>query len=47
MRLISFDLPVDRKYTLEDQQVDFPSDVGFEFIPDLQDKEITWGKETS
>jgi len=46
-RLISFDLPVDRKYTLEDQQVDFPSDVGFEFIPDLQDKEITWGKETS
>tara|TARA_R100000995_G_scaffold71301_1_gene39934 strand:- start:46 stop:624 length:579 start_codon:yes stop_codon:yes gene_type:complete len=46
-RLISFDLPIDRKYTLEDQQVDFPSDVGFEFIPDLQDKEITWGKETS
>jgi hypothetical protein len=46
-RLISFDLPVDRKYTLEDQQVDFPNDVGFEFIPDLQDKEITWGKETS
>ena len=46
-RLISFDLPIDRKYTLEDQQVDFPNDVGFEFIPDLQDKEITWGKETS
>ena len=46
-RLISFDLPVDRKYTLEDQQVDFPNDVGFEFIPDLQDKEITWGKESS
>ena len=46
-RLISFDLPINRKYTLEDQQVDFPNDVGFEFIPDLQDKEITWGKETS
>ena len=46
-RLISFDLPIDRKYTLEDQQVDFPNDVGFEFIPDLQDKEITWGKESS
>jgi|TARA_R110001592_G_scaffold97124_3_gene278238 hypothetical protein len=46
-RLISFDLPADRKYTLEDQQVDFPNDLGFEFIPDLQDKEITWGKATS
>jgi len=46
-RLISFDLPSDRKYTLEDQKVDFPNDLGFEFIPDLQDKEITWGKETS
>ena len=46
-RLISFDLPVDRKYTLEDQQVDFPNDVGFEFIPDLQDKEIIWGKKTN
>ena len=45
-RLISFDLPIDRKYTLEDQQVDFPSDVGFEFIPDLQDKEVVWGKQT-
>ena len=46
-RLVQFDLPLNRLYTLEDQQVDFPNDVGFEFIPDLQDKEIIWGKATN
>ena len=46
-RLITFEKPANRMYTLEDQQVDFSSDIGFEFIPDLQDKEIIWGKETS
>ena len=46
-RLVQFELPLNRMYTLEDQQVDFPNDVGFEFIPDLQDKEIVWGKQTS
>ena len=45
-RLVSFELPKERLYTLEDQQVDFSSDLGFEFIPSLQDKEITWGKKT-
>ena len=34
-------------YTNEDQKIDFTSDLGFEFIPDLQDKEITWGKKTN
>ena len=46
-RLITFEKPANRMYTLEDQKVDFPNDVGFEFIPDLQDKEITWGKKTN
>jgi len=45
-RLVVFELPKERLYTLEDQQIDFPNDVGFEFIPELQDKEITWGKKT-
>jgi hypothetical protein len=45
-RLVQFELPLNRMYTLEDQQIDFPSDIGFEFIPDLQDKEIIWGKKT-
>ena len=45
-RLVIFDLPLNRFYTLEDQEVDFSGDLGFEFIPDLQDKEIVWGKQT-
>ena len=46
-RLVTFEKASNRMYTLEDQQVDFANDVGFEFIPDLQDKEIIWGKATS
>ena len=46
-RLITLDRANERRYTLEDQKIDFPSDLGFEFIPDLQDKQIVWGKETS
>ena len=31
----------------EDQQERFTGDLGFEFVTDLQDKEIIWGKKTS
>ena len=46
-RLITFEKPANRMYTLEDQKVDYPNDLCFEFIPDLQDKEIIWGKKTN
>ena len=46
-RLVSFEKASNRMYTLEDQKVDYLNDLGFEFIPDLQDKEIIWGKETN
>ena len=46
-RLITFEKASNRMYTLEDQKVDFANDIGFEFIPDLQDKEIIWGKATN
>ena len=46
-RLITFEKASNRMYTLEDQKIDFPNDIGFEFIPDLQDKEIIWGKKTN
>ena len=46
-RLIALDRPKKRRYTHEDQQLSFSGDLGFEFIPDLQDKEIIWGKKTS
>jgi hypothetical protein len=46
-RLIALDRSKERRYTHEDQQLSFPGDKGFEFVPDLQDKEIIWGKSTS
>ena len=46
-RLIALDRPKERRYTHEDQQLSFRGDLAFEFVPDLQDKEIIWGKKTS
>lgn len=34
-----------RRYTDEDQHIDFPSDQGFKFVNGLQDKKIYWGTE--
>ena len=42
-RLIAFDRPKERRFTHEDQQERFSGDLGLEFVPDLQDKEIIWG----
>jgi len=33
-----------RNYTHEDQQIDFPGDLGFEYVPGLQDWNGVWGK---
>lgn len=30
------------RYTHEDQQIDYPGDLGLEFVNDLQDKELVW-----
>jgi hypothetical protein len=46
-RLISFDRPKERRFTNEDQLQRFTGDKGLEFVPDLQDKEIVWGKSTN
>ena len=43
-RLIDLDRTRERRYTSEDQKIDFPNDKGLEFIADLQDKEIIWGR---
>ena len=34
-----------KRYTLEDHQADFPGDLFFEFLPCLQEAEVTWGGE--
>ena len=46
-RLIALDRAKNRRYTHEDQQERFSGDLGFEFVPDLQDKQIIWGKKTA
>lgn len=35
-----------RRYTHEDQQIDYPGDMFFEFVAGLVDKEVTWGAAT-
>lgn len=42
-RLIDLDRARERRYTSEDQAIDYPTDLGFEFVPSLQDAQIIWG----
>lgn len=34
----------ERRYTSEDQKIDYPSDTFFDQVPDLQNKEVQWGR---
>lgn len=43
-RLIDLGRPRIRRYTSEDQKSLFPGDRGFDYVNDLQDKLIEWGK---
>ena len=36
-----------RRYTDEDLQIEYPGDLGLEYVAGLQNKEITWGKATA
>tara|TARA_R110000744_G_scaffold311151_1_gene418748 strand:- start:20 stop:577 length:558 start_codon:yes stop_codon:yes gene_type:complete len=42
-RLIDLDRSRERRFTSEDQKIDFPNDKGLEFITSLQEKAIVWG----
>lgn len=43
-RLADMQRPSERSYTDLEQQLEFPGDLGFEFVADLNDgKEIVWG----
>ena len=42
-RLADWDRPRVRRYNHEDQQIDFPGDLGFEFVPQMVEKELRWG----
>lgn len=41
--LIDLERPRERRYTHEDQQIDYPGDLGFEFVNALQDMQLIWG----
>ncbi len=34
-----------RRYTLEDQKIDFPNDLGLEFVGSIQDASVAWGSQ--
>ena len=40
---VSLQNPRERRLTDEDQQQEYPGDVGFEFVPKLQEKNVMWG----
>jgi hypothetical protein len=42
-RLIDFEKAPDRRFTPEDQKLDFPNDEGLEYVASIQDKEVSWG----
>ena len=36
--------PNERRRTHQDQQIDYPGDLGLEFVPSIQNKELKWGR---
>ncbi len=45
--LIDLNTSIERRYTNEDQQSEFPGDRGFEFVPSIQQRTIHWGQSAS
>jgi len=43
-RLIEFERTRVRRNTAEDQKIDYPNDKGFEFVTEIQEKDIVWGR---
>lgn len=43
-RLVDMNTAVDRRYTNDDQQRDHPGDLGFLFVPGIQEVPLNWGQ---
>jgi hypothetical protein len=43
-QLISLQKTNIRRYTPEDQKIDFPDDLGLEYVTSIQDDEVVWGR---
>lgn len=46
-RLITLERPRTLRYTSEEQKTLFPGDLGLEFIDDIQDRTIEWGRSSA
>ena len=46
-RLLDLNRSRERRYTKQDQAIDFPGDTGFDFVPSLQELSIVWGRSTN
>lgn len=46
-KLLDLNVPSDRRYTLEDSQIDAPGDLGFQFVQSIQECTIFWGNSPS
>ena len=46
-RLIDLERPRARRYTSEDQKSLYPGDLGLDYVNELQDKTLDWGKSTT
>ena len=46
-RLLEMNVPVDRRYTDQDQQLDHPGDLAFSFVNSIQDQPVYWGQTPS
>jgi hypothetical protein len=46
-RLVEMNVSVERRYTDEDQQLDYPGDLGFQFVNGIQDSQIYFGRSPS
>ena len=42
-RLADWDVPRSRRYTHSDQQIDYPGDMGLQFVPEMAEKSLRWG----
>lgn len=43
-RLIDLERPRERRYTHQDQQIDYGGDIGFVYVASLQDRKLMWGR---
>jgi hypothetical protein len=43
-RLVDFNRARERRFTHEDQQIDYPGDLGFEYVAGYQEWNGVWGK---